>query len=209
MHKASVLAKIDMAMELGKTNKSADEIIEILKSEPETKMATGGRAGFYMGGQSGQSVIEPDLSDIGHGSDALMGRTRLTAPGSQATTSTGLNYLLGEDNDNTRVPFNEGLLVPPSKPYTPDMFEKDSMTLLQGMYGTGKDSNEFLYNEMIKKGNILRNQGVEKETVIEIIRNNKDKINAFLETQTTTPKTEKDWQTVVELVMIKVDHLNL
>ena len=191
MHKASVLAKIDMAMELGKTNKSADEIIEILKSEPETKMATGGRAGFYMGGQSGQSVIEPDLSDIGHGSDALMSRTRLSAPGSQATTSTGLNYLLGEDNDNTRIPFNEGLLVPPSKPYTPDMFEKDSMTLLQGMYGTGKDSNKFLYNEMIKKGNILRNQGVEKETVIEIIRNNKDKINAFLETQTTTPKTLK------------------
>ena len=191
VHKASVLAKIDMAMELGKTNKSADEIIDILKSEPKTKMATGGRAGFYMGGQSGQSVIEPDLSDIGHGSDALMSRTRLSAPGSQATTSTGLNYLLGEDNDNTRIPFNEGLLVPPSKPYTPDMFEKDSMTLLQGMYGTGKDSNEFLYNEMIKKGNILRNQGVERETVIEIIRNNKDKINAFLETQTTTPKSLK------------------
>jgi hypothetical protein len=216
--------------------------------------ATGGRAGFYMGGQSGQSVIEPDLSDIGHGSDALMARTRLTAPGSQATTSTGLNYLLGEDNDNTRVPFagggsdrmmsdaekeertynlmrdamekemflkkrreemekdkkrleekkygvavaeggrigfNDGLLVPPAKPYTEEMFEDDSMTLLKGMYGTGKDSNKFLYNEMIKKGNILRNQGVEKETVIEIIRNNKDKINAFLETQTTTPKTLK------------------
>ena len=71
------------------------------------------------------------------------------------------------------------------------MFEKDSMTLLQGMYGTGKDSNEFLYNEMIKKGNKLRKQGVERETVIEIIRNNKDKINAFLETQTTSPKTLK------------------
>ena len=142
-----------------------------------------------MGGQSGQSVIEPDLSDIGHGSDSLMARTRLTAPGSQATTSTGLNYLLGEDNDNTRVPFNDGLLVPKPKPYTEDMFEKDSMTLLKGMYGTGPDSNKFLYNEMIKKGNILRKQGVERETVIEIIRNNKDKINAFLETQTTTPKS--------------------
>ena len=61
-------------------------------------------------------MIEPDLSDIGHGSDALMGRTRLTAPGSQATTSTGLNYLLGEDNDNTRVPFNEGNMVRVPKP---------------------------------------------------------------------------------------------
>jgi hypothetical protein len=50
VHKASVLAKIDMAMELGKTNKSADEIIDILKKEPETKMATGGRAGFNNGG---------------------------------------------------------------------------------------------------------------------------------------------------------------
>ena len=153
--------------------------------------ATGGRAGFYMGGQSGQSVIEPDLSDIGHGSDALMSRTRLSAPGSQATTSTGLNYLLGEDNDNTRIPFNDGLLVPKPKPYTEEMFQDDSMTLLKGMYGTGKDSNEFLYNEMIKKGNMLRKQGVDRETVIEIIRNNKDKINAFLETQTTSPKTFK------------------
>jgi hypothetical protein len=151
----------------------------------------GGRAGFYMGGQSGQSVIEPDLSDIGHGSDALMSRTRMLGPNTQATTSTGLNYLLGEDNDNTRVPFNEGLLVPPSKPYTTDQFEKDSMTLLKGMYGTGPESNPLFYNKIIEKGNILRKQGVERETVIEIIRNNKDKINAFLETQTTTPKTFK------------------
>jgi hypothetical protein len=187
-NKARVLAILDEAMTLGNAGKSSEEIVEIIKSTPKQKMATGGRADYYMGGQA---TIEPDLSDIGHGSDALMSRTRLTAPGSQATTSTGLNYLLGEDNDNTRVPFNEGLSVPPAKPYTEDMFKKDSMTLLKGMYGTGPESNTFLYNEMIKKGNILRNQGVERETVIEIIRNNKDKINAFLETQTTTPKNFK------------------
>ena len=52
--------------------------------------------------------VEPSLSDIGHGSDALMARTRLMSPGSQATTSTGLNYLLAEDNDNIRVPFENG-----------------------------------------------------------------------------------------------------
>jgi hypothetical protein len=52
--------------------------------------------------------VEPSLSDIGHGSDALMARTRLMSPGSQATTSTGLNYLLAEDNDNIRVPFADG-----------------------------------------------------------------------------------------------------
>jgi hypothetical protein len=61
--------------------------------------------GFYTGGMVD---VEPNLSDIGHGSDALMARTRLVAPNSQATTSTGLNYLLAEDNDNIRVPFSEG-----------------------------------------------------------------------------------------------------
>jgi hypothetical protein len=66
--------------------------------------ATGGRAGFYTGGMID---VEPNLSDIGHGSDSLMARTRLVSPGAQATTSTGLNYLLAEDNDNIRVPFKE------------------------------------------------------------------------------------------------------
>jgi len=37
-----------------------------------------------------------------------MSRTRLMSPGAQATTSTGLNYLLAEDNDNLRVPFSAG-----------------------------------------------------------------------------------------------------
>ena len=69
-------------------------------------MATGGRAGYYGGGMT--NMVEPDLSDIGHGTDSLNARTRVMSPGSQATTSTGLNYLLGEDNDNTRVPFTEG-----------------------------------------------------------------------------------------------------
>ncbi len=187
VHKASVLAKMDQAMKLivGE-GKGTDEAIDILKSEPKTKMATGGRAGYYGGGQA---MVEPDLSDIGHGSDALMARNRLVSPGSQATTSTGLNYLLGEDNDNVRVPFNEGLLVPKPKPYTEEMFQDDSMTLLKGMYGTGPESNTFLYNKMIEKGNMLRKQGVERETVIEIIRNNKDKIDMILKQQTTSPKS--------------------
>jgi len=67
--------------------------------------ALGGRAGHYTGGMVD---VEPNLSDIGHGSDALMARTRVVSPGSQATTSTGLNYLLAEDNDNIRVPFAGG-----------------------------------------------------------------------------------------------------
>jgi hypothetical protein len=186
VHKASVLAKIDMAMELGKSGKQPEEIIDILKKETDTKMATGGRAGYYGGGQA---MIEPDLSDIGHGSDSLMARNMSLAPNNLATTSTGLNYLLGEDNDTVRVPFNDGLLVPKPKPYTTDMFEKDSMLLLKGMHGTGPESNIMFYNSIIDKGNKLRKQGVERETVIEIIRKNKDKIKAFLETQTTSPKT--------------------
>ena len=58
--------------------------------------------------QGGMVDVEPNLSDIGHGSDALMARTRLISPGAQGTTSTGLNYLLAEDNDNIRVPFENG-----------------------------------------------------------------------------------------------------
>ena len=67
--------------------------------------AEGGIIGYYTGGMVD---VEPNLSDIGHGSDALMARTRLVSPDGQATTSTGLNYLLAEDNDNIRVPFGSG-----------------------------------------------------------------------------------------------------
>jgi len=56
--------------------------------------AEGGIVGYYTGGLVD---VEPSLSDIGHGSDALMARTRLLSPGSQGTTSTGLNYLLAVD----------------------------------------------------------------------------------------------------------------
>ena len=75
--------------------------------DPED-MAKGGIAGYYTGGMVD---VEPNLSDIGHGSDALMARTRLVSPDGQATTSTGLNYLLAEDNDNIRVPFSKGKLA--------------------------------------------------------------------------------------------------
>ena len=72
--------------------------------DPE-KFNKGGRAGFYTGGITD---VEPSLDDIGHGADAMNARTRLMSPGNQATTSTGLNYLLAEDNDNMRIPFAGG-----------------------------------------------------------------------------------------------------
>jgi hypothetical protein len=81
------------------------DYLQRMKDEDADNFATGGRAGHYTGGMVD---VEPNLSDIGHGSDALMARTRLVSPNSQATTSTGLNYLLAEDNDNIRVPFAAG-----------------------------------------------------------------------------------------------------
>mgnify|MGYP001412054423 CR=1 FL=1 len=78
---------------------------DVTDLEPNAK---GGIVGYYTGGMVD---VEPSLSDIGHGSDALMARTRLVSPNSQATTSTGLNYLLAEDNDNIRVPFGSGKTV--------------------------------------------------------------------------------------------------
>jgi hypothetical protein len=103
-----------------KQNKEAAERLRNKKNkdpdEPE---------GFYQGGQA---QIEPDLSGIGHGSDALMARNMLIAPGSQATTSTGLNYLLGEDNDTTRVPYNEGLKVEGPDPRVLELMLNEKMS---------------------------------------------------------------------------------
>jgi hypothetical protein len=159
--KAELLGTLDEAFRMLEKGKGEDEIIEIFKNTTRTKNAKGGRAGYYSGGQA---MIEPDLSDVGHGSDALMARTRLTAPGSQATTSTGLNYLLGEDNDNTRVPFNNGLLVPPKKPMPPI----DPFTELKRVFdlykeaapGVDSKTREFLKNNFLKK---LKDSNISQE----------------------------------------------
>jgi hypothetical protein len=84
------------------------DLEKIIKGEGDTGLPKKPRDEKYTGGIVD---VEPSLSDIGHGSDALMARTRLMSPGSQATTSTGLNYLLAEDNDNIRVPFSKGKLA--------------------------------------------------------------------------------------------------
>jgi hypothetical protein len=91
-------------------SKTIEQTVELANFDPKKVKgnAEGGRIGYYTGGITD---IEPDLSDIGHGSDSLMARTRLVSPDGQATTSTGLNYLLAEDNDNIRVPFSTGKLA--------------------------------------------------------------------------------------------------
>jgi hypothetical protein len=91
-------------------SKKLEQTVELANFDPKgrKKNATGGRAGFYTGGITD---VEPSLDDIGHGADAMMSRTRLMSPGSQTTTSTGLNYLLAEDNDNMRIPFAKGKIA--------------------------------------------------------------------------------------------------
>ena len=88
---------------MDQNKKSLDSMKKKL-DEPDD-MATGGRAGYYGGGPA---MVGEDLSEIGHGSDSLMARNMQLAPNSMATTSTGLNYLLGQDNDTARVPYSEG-----------------------------------------------------------------------------------------------------
>jgi hypothetical protein len=80
-------------------NKKAVEAFEKRNPKPPKK--------FFYGG----FVEQPELGPTAHGSEALASRTRLAAPGSTSTTSTGLNYLLAEDNDNQRVPFGKGKLA--------------------------------------------------------------------------------------------------
>ena len=81
-----------------------------------------------------------------------------------------------------RVGYGEGDIVPQPKPYTLEMFEKDSDTLLRGMYGV-PESRTMFYNSMIDKANKLRKQGVDRETVIDIIKKNKFKIDEILRHQ--------------------------
>jgi hypothetical protein len=125
-----------------KQNKEAAERLKNKKNkdpdEPE---------GFYQGGQA---QIEPDLSNIGHGSDALMARNRLLTPGSQATTSTGLNYLLGEDNDTTRVPYNEGKMVLP-KPKPMDEYLLKQVMSQAGANTLNAETRQMLIEELKEK----------------------------------------------------------
>ena len=58
-------------------------------------------------------------------------------------------------------------IVPPKKPYTKDQFFKSTVLQLKGVSG-GMNRN-FAYNNIIDKGNRLRNQGVSRKEVLGII----------------------------------------
>ena len=105
---------------------NAKAIEAFKKRNPKDDMATGGRAGYYGGGIT--NMVGEDLSEIGHGSDALMARNMQIAPGGQATTSTGLNYLLGQDNDTARVPYGTGKKVKGPNPKVLELMLNEKMS---------------------------------------------------------------------------------
>ena len=59
-------------------------------------------------------------------------------------------------------------IVPPKKPYTKEQFFKSTVLQLKGVSG-GMNRN-FAYNNIIDKGNRLRNQGVSRKEVLGIIK---------------------------------------
>jgi hypothetical protein len=147
---------------LERLNKGNEEGINRLKNkkdEPDD-MATGGRAGYYGGGVA---MVGEDLSEIGHGSDSLMARNMQLAPNGQATTSTGLNYLLGQDNDTVRVPYNEGnMVLPKPKPNADPMVELLRVYNLyqESMPGVSQDTKKYLQQDFIQK---LNDAGISQE----------------------------------------------
>jgi hypothetical protein len=81
----------------------------------------------------------------------------LIAPGSQATTSTGLNYLLGEDNDTTRVPYKDAgpVVLPKPKPAADPMVELQRIYDLykKSMPGVSQETQKYLQQDFIQKLN--------------------------------------------------------
>ena len=131
---------------------AADEDYIMKVFDPED-FSDGGRAGYYGGGPA---MVGDDLSDVGHGSDALMARNMQIAPGGQATTSTGLNYLLGQDNDTVRVPYKDAGPVVLPKPKPSNDFQsllKIYNTYKDSMPGVSEDTQKYLAQDFIDKLN--------------------------------------------------------
>jgi len=136
---------MDKAVEKSrKKDATQKKIIKDFDPGDRDPSAEGGIIGYYTGGMVD---VEPNLSDIGHGSDALMARTRLVSPDGQATTSTGLNYLLAEDNDNIRVPFSKGKAATKGLSYLMDLFKpKPKVIFDEKRFREGPVTTEFLEN---------------------------------------------------------------
>jgi hypothetical protein len=162
--KADIIAMVEQTFKMSEQGMSGDDIIQAFKNTPRTKQADGGitqlRNGYYGGGQA---MVGEDLSEIGHGSDSLMARNMQLAPNGQATTSTGLNYLLGQDNETVRVPYNEGnMVLPKAKPTQSPLVELSRIykTYEDAMPGVSKDTQKYLQQDFIQK---LNDAGVSQE----------------------------------------------
>ena len=65
-------------------------------------------------------------------------------------------------------PRKKTTIVPPKKPYTKAQFFNSTVLQLKGMSG-GMNKN-FVYNNIVNRGNKLRNQGVSRKEVLGIIK---------------------------------------
>ena len=120
--KAEVFATLDEAFKMMEKGKGEDEIIKIFKDTSRTKQASGGRIGFA----NGDEVFDPlegafddileeikkqrrkrkaeELKDIKNWDPQ-----NPTYHASGGRAGSGLNYLLGEDDQNVRMPSPGGL----------------------------------------------------------------------------------------------------
>ena len=165
--KSDMIAMVEQTFELDKQGKSGDEIIDIFKNTKRTEQADGGitqlRNGYYGGGQA---MVGEDLSEIGHGSDSLMARNMQLAPNGQATTSTGLNYLLGQDNETVRVPYKDAgpVVLPKAKP-KPNADPMVELLRVYNLYqesmpGVSQETQKYLKEDFIQK---LNDAGISQE----------------------------------------------
>ena len=129
-------------------NGTSYSVVDPEQIKRDVGLASGGRAGYYGGGQA---MVGEDLSEIGHGSDALMARNMQIAPGGQATTSTGLNYLLGQDNDTVRVPYAGGGMSKRAFLKLLGAFGAGAAGLKSGILGLGKGAGKEVVKEVAKE----------------------------------------------------------
>ena len=121
--KADMIAMVKQTFELDRQGKSGDEIIEIFKNTTRTKQAGGGLTRTSVAGGGLLKKVLKDYQKYLKTRKERPSKKRFKeipfrkffeiygpenfADGGQAT-STGLNYLLGEDDTNSRVPYAAG-----------------------------------------------------------------------------------------------------
>ena len=111
--KSDVIAMVEQTLEMGSRGMGGDEIIEIFKKTPRTKQAGGGLLKKVIKDYQKYLKIRKERPSKKRFKELpftkffeIYGPENF-ADGGQAT-STGINYLLGEDDTNSRVPYAAG-----------------------------------------------------------------------------------------------------